>query len=93
MTSGFAFVTLFAGRSCKRCKTSLAKHKRPPFSIAAGWDLGDPARAGLPELSFCDNLFVQRVRVLHAAMNIRLGRQTATYNTTRGHGTASQIKF
>ena len=73
---------------CRRCITSLAKNERPPFSIAGGWDLGDPARAGLPELSFCEKLCVQRVRVLHAAMNIRVQRQIATYNVTRGHGIA-----
>ncbi len=26
---------------CKRCTMSLAKYKRPPFNITAGWDLGD----------------------------------------------------
>ncbi len=63
---------------CKRFTTSLAKNERPRFSIAAGWDLADPARARLAELSFCEKLCVQRMRVLHAAMSIRVQRQIAT---------------
>ena len=74
---------------CEDCFTELNNPRStriPVPSIAAGWDIGNPERADLPELTFAETLCISKVRVYSAALNFRLPRTSSpAYNTFRGH--------
>jgi len=71
---------------CNDCFTKLRNNRIPSPSIAAGWDIGNPERANLPELTFAETLCISKVRVYSAALNFRLPRTSSpAYNTFRGH--------
>ena len=73
---------------CEECfsKLNQSPARIPVPSIKAGWDLGSPERAGLPELTFAETLCISKVRVYSAALNFRLPRTSSpAYNTFRGH--------
>jgi len=63
-------------RLCSSCHKALSRAVpvRPAPSVAAGWDLGDPSAAGLPELSYAENMAVARTRILSTALNLRVQR-------------------
>jgi hypothetical protein len=61
-------------RLCGPCHQALTGASRPEPSVAAGWDLGDPRAAGLPELSWAESMAVARTRVLSTALNLRVQR-------------------
>ena len=72
---------------CSNCYKSLSKSTIPDNCIAKGWDLGNPARASLPELSFFEELCVSKFRVLSSAFNVKFVKQgrSGEYNTFKGH--------
>jgi hypothetical protein len=59
----------------------------PDNCIAKGWDMGNPARASLPELSFFEELCITKFRVLSSAFNVRFVKQgrSGVYNSFKGH--------
>ena len=73
---------------CSTCHASVRRGKRPAISIASGYDLGHPERAGLPELSLAEVFCIQRNRALQSTLLIRFARPTggsaATYATLTG---------
>ena len=57
---------------CSNCHTMLRSREIPVPSIAAGWDFGSPELANLPELSFAEQLAVNRVRIYSTSLKFTL---------------------
>lgn len=55
---------------CGPCMRSLLARRRPEPSIAAGWDLGTPAYADMPTLSWAEKRAISKTRILCTAFNI-----------------------
>ena len=66
-------------RVCGPCMRSLARRRRPEPSVAAGWDLGTPAYANTPTLSWAEKRAVSKTRILCTAFNIDVGRRSGKY--------------
>lgn len=70
---------------CKDCFIALQSGRRPDRSICTGYDLGNPARCGLLELNWMEELCIVRTRVLTSAVNLRLPKPRGHYHSVRGH--------
>jgi len=75
---------VLCGSFCVKCNTSLREGQRPPRSISTKHDLGNPARAGLPQLSLVERLCIARYRVLSAALHFRSPTRAGMFNALRG---------
>jgi hypothetical protein len=75
---------------CGTCESSLKKNVIPKISIAGGEDIGMYERIENPpmnEPTFFEELLLQKVRVLSAALNINVSEpnQEGKYGVVRGH--------
>ena len=70
---------------CGQCLEALLKGRVPEPSIAAAWDLGTPAYADMPELSWAEKRAVSKTRILSSALNIEVTRKAGTYHCSGGN--------
>ena len=73
---------------CSSCHQSLTGNKIPAIRIASGYDIGNPERAGLPQLSFAGELCITRSRILSSALRVQIPYtvdKNGQYPSFKGH--------
>jgi len=69
---------------CQECLGPIKKGKLPKYSVANGWDFGDPSRIGhLQPLSFVEKHLIARSRLYSSI--VKISPRGASRRTLKGH--------
>ena len=70
---------------CRSCSKSLHKKEVPDICIASGFDLGDPAMAGISDPTMAETFCLSKARVLNQALALKSTFVNGSYSMLRGH--------